>query len=192
MGRDTVDGGDGDDLLIVNYSDHYSRRKNPGIASFKPDSGIGFYRAIGSTTNIISFEDIERIYITGTKYNDNIIADDNDDRVIGGRGNDTLNGRSGTDVIYGGEGLDKIIGGSGQDTFVLMTDASTSDRDVIRDFELDNDLLGISNMTEVDNLSMSNNSNDTGSIIAGNNGQQVAILMGVTDVTIDELDFVDI
>ena len=47
-------------------------------------------------------------------------------------------------------------------------------------------------MTEVDNLSMSNNSNDTGSIIAGNNGQQVAILIGVTDVTFDELDFVEI
>ena len=89
-----------------------------------------------------------------------------------------MNGKAGTDFLSGGEGRDTIDGSSGRYT--------------IRDFELDSDRLGVSDMTEVDNLSISNNSDNTGSIIAGNNGQQVAILMGVTDVTIDELDFVEI
>ena len=109
----TVDGGKGDDLLSVDYT----------LATG------GIITTINPTTNIesitagkygVSYKNIERLNISGTAYNDNI---------VGSNGNDTLGGVNayGNDTIDGGAGNDRLIvdyslgdnllfGGDGNDT----------------------------------------------------------------------------
>ncbi|MEH1870734.1 beta strand repeat-containing protein [Nostoc sp.] len=93
-GNDTIDGGLGDDLLSLNYS---YRDDTKGITTtFNATSNIG---SITSSTNLVSYKNIEQLNITGTFY---------DDLIVGNNGNDTLNGGNG--------GNDTIIGGAGNDT----------------------------------------------------------------------------
>ncbi|MEH2197999.1 beta strand repeat-containing protein [Nostoc sp.] len=91
-GNDTIDGGEGDDVLSVNYND-------PGgiTTTFNPTTNIG---SIKAGTNQVSYKNIERLNISGTVYNDNI---------VGNSGNDTLStGNGGNDTIDGGEGDDVL------------------------------------------------------------------------------------
>ncbi|MEH2216983.1 MAG: calcium-binding protein [Nostoc sp.] len=109
--NDTIDGGIGDDLLSVNYS-----HSTAGITTtFNATTNI---TSITAGTNQVSYKNIERLNISGTAYDDNI---------VGNNGNDTLNGGGGNDTIYGGIGDDllsvalndgndaKIDGGIGDD-----------------------------------------------------------------------------
>ncbi|AVH64587.1 beta strand repeat-containing protein [Nostoc sp. 'Peltigera membranacea cyanobiont' N6] len=92
-GNDTIDGGEGDDVLSVNYND-----TTGGITTtFNPTTNIG---SIKAGTNQVSYKDIERLNISDTVYNDNI---------VGNSGNDTLStGNGGNDTIDGGEGDDVL------------------------------------------------------------------------------------
>lgn len=56
-------------------------------------------------------------------------------------GNDVLTGGLGDDILDGGSGVDVLIGGEGNDTFLFATN---SERDIVIDFELANDLLDVS------------------------------------------------
>lgn len=53
--------------------------------------------------------------INGSKFNDQIIGDDNINCFSGFDGNDRLDGADNNDFIYGGAGADYIIGGAGDD-----------------------------------------------------------------------------
>ncbi|MEH1792066.1 beta strand repeat-containing protein [Nostoc sp.] len=92
-GNDTIDGGEGDDVLSVNYND-----TTGGITTtFNPTTNIG---SIKAGTNQVSYKNIERLNISDTVYNDNI---------VGNSGNDTLStGNGGNDTIDGGEGDDVL------------------------------------------------------------------------------------
>ncbi|MHC5597767.1 MAG: beta strand repeat-containing protein [Nostoc sp.] len=99
-GIDTIDGGAGDDVLSVDYSN-----SSGGITTtFNATTNIG---AITSATNQVSYKNIEQLNISGTGYNDNI---------VGNAGNDTLSTGSG--------GIDTIDGGGGDD--VLSVNYSNS------------------------------------------------------------------
>ncbi|MEH1908088.1 MAG: calcium-binding protein [Nostoc sp.] len=92
----TVDGGKGDDLLSVDYS-YYSAATGGITTTFNPTTSIG---SIKAGTNRVNYKDIERLNISGTDYNDNI---------VGNSGNDTLStGNGGSDTIDGGEGDDVL------------------------------------------------------------------------------------
>ncbi|WP_445632476.1 Calcium-binding protein [Nostoc sp. DSM 114161] len=92
-GKDTIDGGKGDDLLTVDYSN-----ANAGIAStFNATANTG---SITAGSYRVSYKNIERLNISGTAYNDNI---------VGSNGNDTLSvGSGGKDTIDGGKGDDLL------------------------------------------------------------------------------------
>ncbi|MGJ5632634.1 beta strand repeat-containing protein [Nostoc sp. CALU 1950] len=91
----TVDGGKGDDLLSINYSD-YGAATGGITTTFNPTTNIGSI-TVGARVN---YKDIERLNISGTDYNDNI---------VGNSGNDTLStGYGGNDTIDGGEGDDVL------------------------------------------------------------------------------------
>jgi len=94
-GKDTIDGGKGDDLLSVDYSN-----TTGGIAStFNATTKIA---SMTAGTNSVSYKNIERLNISGTQYNDNIVGND---------GNDTLStGYGGKDTIDGGKGDDLLSG----------------------------------------------------------------------------------
>jgi Ca2+-binding RTX toxin-like protein len=60
-----------------------------------------------------------------------------DDTILGGAGRDTLLGEFGIDSIEGGLGRDILFGGAGADLFVFVgvTDSTSANRDLIKDFE---------------------------------------------------------
>ncbi|WDD36971.1 calcium-binding protein (plasmid) [Nostoc sp. UHCC 0926] len=90
-GKDTVDGGKGDDLLSVDYSVATGGITTTfNVTTNKGEITAGMYR--------VSYKNIERLNISGTEY---------DDYIVGNNGNDTLSTRSG--------GKDTIIGGAGND-----------------------------------------------------------------------------
>ncbi|MEP3034386.1 MAG: calcium-binding protein, partial [Pseudoruegeria sp.] len=78
-----------------------------------------------------------------------------DDRVMGGTGNDILSGGVGADKLVGGAGADVIAGGEGNDhmwggewsadgsgdTFIVSAGGG---KDMIHDFETDNDQIDLS------------------------------------------------
>ncbi|WP_188959076.1 beta strand repeat-containing protein, partial [Shewanella ulleungensis] len=69
-----------------------------------------------------------------------------DDILFGQGGNDTIYGGEGNDVLIGGLGNDTLIGGLGSDTFVWSKgDTGT---DTIKDFEVNNDTLHISDLLQ--------------------------------------------
>ncbi|MEH2239504.1 beta strand repeat-containing protein [Nostoc sp.] len=92
-GKDTIDGGKGDDLLSVGYSG-----ATGGITStFNATTNIG---SITAGTNRVNYKNIERLNISGTGYND---------QIVGNSGNDTLSGRGGNDTLTGGAGNDTFV-----------------------------------------------------------------------------------
>ncbi len=92
IGNDTIDGGKGDDVLFADYT--YA---NEGITTnFNAITNTG---SITTGTNRVSYKNIERLDITGTVYDDNI---------MGNSGNDTLSGHGGKDTIDGGKGDDLL------------------------------------------------------------------------------------
>lgn len=66
------------------------------------------------------------------------------DTIIGQSGDDYLFGNGGDDVLIGGWGRDRLYGGSGSDTFVLSDDQST---DIVYDFNLAEDAIGLNGIT---------------------------------------------
>ncbi|MEH1830904.1 MAG: calcium-binding protein [Nostoc sp.] len=97
-GNDTIDGGKGDDVLSGNY-----RFASRGITTtFNATTNIG---SITAGTNSVSYKNIERLNISGSQYDDNIVGNDGNDTLSGN--NDNYNGgRSGNDTIDGGKGDD--------------------------------------------------------------------------------------
>ena len=140
LGLDSVDGGDGNDVLILDFS----IGDTPDLTGVQ-GGGSGFYSGPyyrTHTTNStrvdnIAFTNIERVQITGTSKNDSIAGTYGDDKLYGGAGNDVLDGASGgNNYIAGGTGnnsltgsyganatgsADTLIGGTGNDTLNGLT-----------------------------------------------------------------------
>ncbi|MBD1863620.1 S-layer family protein [Trichocoleus sp. FACHB-46] len=103
LGQDFVDGGEGEDTLIVDYS---ALNSMSGGSDYYSSRG-GYFAGYGTDGfSSISLRNIEHLNVTGTANND----------IFGGiGGDDVLNGGAGNDVISGGGGADKIDGGAGED-----------------------------------------------------------------------------
>lgn len=85
----------------------------------------------GTTTNQVTFSNIEGVTVTGSAGDDTLVGTDiaftgrygvadsrgGDDLLIGGQGNDHLNGRTGDDFLFGGDGNDVL---QGTDTRVIV------------------------------------------------------------------------
>ncbi|WP_445632687.1 Calcium-binding protein [Nostoc sp. DSM 114161] len=108
----TVDGGKDEDLLSVDYT----------------NASTGITTTFNATTNVtsiaagkyqVNYKNIERLNISGTAYNDNIVASN---------GNDTLTpGNSGKDTIDGGRGGDLLfVDYSGATTGITSTYNATT------------------------------------------------------------------
>ncbi|MEH1974417.1 MAG: calcium-binding protein [Nostoc sp.] len=160
-GNDTIDGGKGDDMLSVDYSNY--NIVSGGIAStFNATTNIG---EITAGTNRVSYKNIERLNISGTAYDDNIVGNNGDDilfggyggndKIIGGAGNDSLSTSGyGNSTLYGGDGNDtltasgfgngndSLYGGAGTDTFVFSSFDGSVDR--LYDFNATNELIQVS------------------------------------------------
>lgn len=132
---------------------------------------------------------------TATFLNDldnNTKGKSNSADVINGQGgNDTLTGLSGDDILRGGEGDDLLNGGVGKDTlnggagkdiFVL---AGNTDFDIITDFTLGQDLIGLAGGLTVEQLTI--NAGVNGIEISFQN-QTIAVLNGL-QIPLTNADF---
>ncbi len=71
--------------------------------------------------------------------------------IEGTNGNDRLVGTDADEILIGGNGNDKLFGRDGADTFVFGADASDGDRDrdVIRDFDMNEDIILLEDGAEI-------------------------------------------
>ncbi|MBW4441331.1 MAG: choice-of-anchor I family protein [Plectolyngbya sp. WJT66-NPBG17] len=83
--------------------------------------------------------------------NDIINSLDGNDTLYGLSGDDTLRGGNGDDTLFGGLGNDRLVGGAGRDTFVLRR---RDGADVIEDFEVGVDRVGLASNLTFDQLSI--------------------------------------
>ncbi|WP_454867266.1 retention module-containing protein [Pseudomonas farris] len=145
-GADTVNGGDGNDLLFGD------------LVSFNGVAGEGYQAMqafVAQQTNVevskVTTSNVHQ-YITehytafdvsgahdgndtllGGAGKDILFGQGGNDLLDGGKGNDILLGGSGNDSLIGGQGNDILIGGSGADTFIWK--AGDTGSDVIKDFK---------------------------------------------------------
>ena len=185
-GEDDLSGGSGNDILM-GLADNDILMGDAGKDNLNGGSGNDYLEGGAGTDKL-----------KGAGNHDAIYGGSDRDIMFGGGGRDTLNGESGVDVVrgeggpdilYGGAERDILFGGADRDIFVLSTTSNTQDSDVFRDFELDSDRLGISDASVIRDLSVMNNSTDTASIIRDGNGELVAVIPGITDVTLGDFDF---
>lgn len=87
--------------------------------------------------------------LEGGGGNDLLLGADSDDGLDGGTGNDWLFGGDGNDNLTGGKGNDILTGGDGNDVFVF---GGKSGKDVITDFNVDEDVLQIAKSKNIKNV----------------------------------------
>ncbi|MHC8330001.1 retention module-containing protein [Pseudomonas sp. LB1P83] len=145
-GSDTVNGGDGNDILfgdLVSFNG-IAGEGYPAIQAFvAKESGVDVSKV--STSNVhqyitehYSAFDVSGAHdgndtLLGGAGNDILFGSGGNDLLDGGKGNDILLGGTGNDSLMGGQGNDILIGGSGADTFVWK--AGDTGSDVIKDFK---------------------------------------------------------
>ena len=115
-GHHYLDGGDGTDTAVVNFST--STTAITGLAQiYSSASGAQLTDAAGFNT--ATFTGVEVFNITGGSGNDRLFAYGYDDTLLGGAGNDILYGGGGNDILYGGNGQSTGEGsnGAGNDIF---------------------------------------------------------------------------
>ncbi|MCO7521875.1 type I secretion C-terminal target domain-containing protein [Pseudomonas sp. 1] len=164
-GNDTVNGGDGNDIIFgdlmtfngiagtgVEAIQAYVAGKT-GVATGDVDaramhkyitehySEFDISRSNDGADTLLGGNGNDIIF--GQGGNDYIDGGKGNDILLGGAGNDTLLGGEGNDILIGGKGDDILIGGTGADTFVWK--AGDLGKDVIKDF----------NVTEGDRLDLS-------------------------------------
>ncbi len=154
-GDQTIDGGDGDDIL---RGDRNSR----GAQFTKGGDDLIF----GGAGNDM---------IGGKGGNDQLFGESGDDMIWGDAGDDLLYGGLGNDTLTG----DNRSGGQGIDTFVLAAGAGT---DMIMDFEVGTDLIGLAGGLSFGELTLS-----TEGVLFGE--EVLATLNGVDATTLTEVNF---
>ena len=135
--HDILEGGSGDDTLSGGGDrDHVLGGSGNDFVSGGDDRDI----VRGGSGNDVVDGGKHDDFLMGDTGNDHILGGHGWDRLFGGEGNDFLEGGSGDDVMIGGAGDDLMIGGAGKDHFVYFENAGN---DVIREFELDKDVIDL-------------------------------------------------
>ncbi|GGE55347.1 serralysin [Agaricicola taiwanensis] len=127
LGADVMDGGAGWDAADYSDADPISSSQGGRLVADLMTSGSNNGEATGDR-----YHSIEELI--GSRHNDSLRGDDDDNIVRGGAGHDELHGRGGDDALYGGDGndsfsgglgADHLDGGSGQDTARYVTAEAT-------------------------------------------------------------------
>ncbi|MFJ7107168.1 LapA family giant adhesin [Pseudomonas sp. NPDC098740] len=145
-GADTVNGGDGNDILfgdLVSFNGVAGEGYQAMQAFVAKETGVDVSKV--TTSNVHQFItehytvfDVSGAHdgndsLLGGAGNDILFGQGGNDLLDAGKGNDILLGGSGNDSLMGGQGNDILIGGSGADTFVWK--AGDTGSDVIKDFK---------------------------------------------------------
>ncbi|MGF6491299.1 retention module-containing protein [Pseudomonas frederiksbergensis] len=145
-GADTVNGGDGNDLLfgdLVSFNGVAGEGYQAMQAFVAQQTGVDASKVTTSNVHQYITEHYTEFDVSGAHDgNDTLLGGAGNDILFGqggndlldaGKGNDVLLGGSGNDSLIGGQGNDILIGGSGADTFIWK--AGDTGSDVIKDFK---------------------------------------------------------
>jgi hypothetical protein len=162
--NDTLKGGNGDDIMLGSQGDDYLFG-NQGSDTICGGEGNDF--------------------ISGNEQADILGGCEGNDTLYGGEDNDTLTGCQGDDILYGDLGNDSLTGGSGNDIFVLN---SGQGFDMIADFTVGQDLIGLSGGLSFGQLAITQNT--LGTIIKNVlTGEELGVMIGVSANTITSANF---
>ncbi|WP_408980364.1 LapA family giant adhesin [Pseudomonas sp. B21-048] len=145
-GADTVNGGDGNDILfgdLVSFNGISGEGYQAMQAFVAQQTGVDVSKVTTSNVHQYITEHYTAFDVSGAHDgNDTLLGgagkdilfgQGGNDLLDGGKGNDILLGGSGNDSLTGGQGNDILIGGSGADTFIWK--AGDTGSDVIKDFK---------------------------------------------------------
>ena len=142
--KDYVDGGDGIDHLIVDYSAGDTGTGMTFIVSSLGGGSASRKVSTGSSIDLdyMFFTRMERYTVTGTSKDDTILAGVSNDVLFGGAGNDRIAGGAGADRMTGGLGADRF-------EFAALSDSLLGSHDVITDLEIGTDVIDGPNIREI-------------------------------------------
>jgi hypothetical protein len=189
QGDDTLFGAEGEDRIFGNQGNDYISGNQAN------DTLYG-----GKDSDLIQGEENED-WVFGDNGNDTLEGGQGNDFVRGGKENDLLSGNEGNDVLFGDSGVDSLSGGDGDDIFVIgrvennsvNSDSSTlANADLIADFSLGIDLIGLDGGWEFEDLNISQGTGDFArdTIVRDNvTGEYLAILKGINSSSITAANF---
>ncbi len=125
-------------------------------------------------------------HLMGNAGDDLLVGGDGNDRLSGDLGNDILNGGAGDDILSGGVGADVLTGGAGRDIFLLEMSRG---RDMITDFELGIDRLGMTAGLALADLNFLQRTNGT---LIRTQEMALALLVGINTSMLDDVELVAI
>ncbi|CAK9886915.1 MAG: Hemolysin, plasmid [Candidatus Erwinia impunctatus] len=143
-GADTINGGDGNDILFGDAVtlDGISGNGLQALQAYVASkSGLQSTPTVEQVQKYITTHSAEFDRSSSLDGNDVLNGGKGDDILFGQGGNDTLNGGEGNDILYGGAGNDVLIGGKGDDILIGGAGADTfkwmagdTGHDIIKDF----------------------------------------------------------
>jgi Ca2+-binding RTX toxin-like protein len=140
-GADTMDGGDGDDIYIVDNADDVVEEVYDDYLGGNDTVYSGVSYTLGNgIENLILLGFID-INATGNELDNYLEGNDSNNVLEGLGGNDTLYGNDGNDILDGGEGADYMDGGDGNDDYYVddVGDVAEEPGDVMSVSEDDDD-----------------------------------------------------
>ncbi|MBD9464980.1 LapA family giant adhesin [Pseudomonas sp. Pdm06] len=121
-GADTVNGGDGNDILfgdLVSFNGVAGEGYQAIQAFVAQQNGVDVSKVTTSNVHQYITEHYTAFDVSGAHDgNDTLLGGAGNDIIFGQGGNDTLNGGKGNDILLGGTGNDTLIGGQGNDTLI--------------------------------------------------------------------------
>ncbi|MEG3969333.1 Ig-like domain-containing protein, partial [Microcoleus sp. T2B6] len=190
-GNDFLHGREGIDIIYGNKDDDFIDGGKDNDTLY---GGKGNDILLGSQGDDNLFGQQGNDTICGGEGNDLINGDEGadilggcagNDTLFGGADNDTLTGGKGNDLLDGGMGNDSLIGGSGNDIFALTTGQGF---DIIADFTIGQDLIGLSGGLSFGQLEITQNTQ--GTIIKNLlTGEQLGVMVGVSADAITSANF---
>ncbi len=175
-----VDGGAGNDQITIVEAN--------GINNIFGGAGNDTLIVIeGSRQNLFGGSGNDTLISSGS--NNRLYGDAGDDKLFSNT-NDSLFGGDGDDVLFAGKGGgNRLTGGAGADQFWIANASLPTAKNVVTDFTLGVDVIGIggiSGVTQFSNLTLSQQGSDT-LIKAGNT--ELASLLGITANTLTANNF---
>ncbi|MEG5065370.1 calcium-binding protein, partial [Microcoleus sp. B3-A4] len=188
QGDDTLFGAEGDDQIFGNQGNDYI------LGNQANDTLYG-----GKDSDLIQ-GDANEDWVFGDNGNDTLEGGQGNDFVRGGKENDLLSGNEGNDVLFGDSGGDTLSGGDGDDIFAIgrvqnnsfRGNSSLGNADLIADFSLGTDLIGLDGGLQFQDLNISQGTGDFArdTIVRDNvTGEYLAILKGINSSSITAANF---
>lgn len=202
-GRETLDGGAGEDWLDTTRAavDYVIDLGAAGSQSGFADedfrgfehviTGAGADRILGSDLRNEIFAGAGNDVIEGGKGWDRLHGDDGSDEIYGGAGGDRLWGGEGDDHLDAGPGADRLYGGNGNDTYRVhetrqrVVETADGGRDLVlssADYDLSAQGLWIEDLTLVTDASIDGTGNAADNVIIGNDGANRLAGLGGDDL----------